>query len=113
MDDERVRSAIFRPVGGYKNLPRVFSSDIRMIRSTIESFTSPAVQTYLATNDWKYGDYLLYAAAYQSLDLTIARLGRDRFDGAMKRYLQLKQAEQGQCAPTVEFPCSNTGQPHK
>lgn len=78
------------------------------------SVKSKAVQTYLNSDDWKaqnYGDYLLHAAANQSLDLTIEPLGRERFDSAMERYQMLQEAEKKQCAPKVEFPCSKTGKP--
>jgi len=79
-----------------------------------KSFVSPAVQAYLDSDDWKaqnYGDYLLHAAASHSLDLTIDRLGRDRFDAAMERYNLLKTKEKEVCAPQVEFPCSKAGKP--
>jgi len=79
-----------------------------------QSIKSRAVQDYLESDDWKaqnYGDYLLHAAANYSLDLTIERLGRDRFNTVMKRYQMLKQAEKEQCAPKVQFPCSKTGTP--
>ena len=75
---------------------------------------SPAVQKYLDSDDWKaqnYGDYLLYAAANQSLDQTIARLGRPRFNAALQRYKALKAKEKEVCAPVAEFPCSKSGKP--
>ncbi|CAB9525451.1 expressed unknown protein [Seminavis robusta] len=82
--------------------------------SLTKSFASPAVKEYLESDDWKaqnYGDYLLHAAANRSLDLTIERLGRQRFDVAMERYRLLQKREKEQCAPHVQFPCSKSGQP--
>jgi hypothetical protein len=82
--------------------------------SLTKSFTSPAVQAYLDSDDWKaqnYGDYLLHAAANRSLDLTIERLGAERFKAALHRYRQLQQLEKQVCADHVQFPCSKEGKP--
>jgi len=55
-----------------------------------KAHSSPVVRDYLESNDeWQvlnYGDYLLFAATNRSLDLTIDRLGRDRFDKALQMY---------------------------
>jgi hypothetical protein len=80
---------------------------------TVKSFVSPAVQKFLDSDEWRamnYGDFLLHQAANLSLDLTIERLGRDRFDRAMTTYRRLRALETVECAPHVKFPCSNEGQ---
>jgi hypothetical protein len=55
-----------------------------------KAHSSPVVQDYIESNDeWQalsYSDYLLFAAANRSLDVTIDRLGRDRFDKALQMY---------------------------
>jgi hypothetical protein len=43
----------------------------------------------LTSDAWyalNYGDYALYAAANHSLDLTIERLGKQRFEKALQMY---------------------------
>lgn len=75
---------------------------------------SPAIQTFLDSDEWRaanYGDYLFYEAANQSLDQTIEMLGRKRFDAALAEFRRLKEREQTLCAPHVNFPCSDSGQP--
>jgi hypothetical protein len=82
--------------------------------SLTKSFTSPAVQAYLDSDDWKaqnYGDYLLHAAANKSLDLTIERIGAERFQAALQRYTKLQQLEKQVCSKHVQFPCSKAGRP--
>jgi hypothetical protein len=74
---------------------------------------SLAVQVYLDSDEWQavnYGDYLLYAAANQSLDWTIdERLGRDRFDEALRLYRQVQQIVDQECSSETYFPCSVNG----
>jgi hypothetical protein len=77
-----------------------------------KSFISKRVKEYLASDEWyakNYGDYLLYAAANRSLDLTIEGLGRDRFEGALRKYRQAKALVDERCASKVFFPCSANG----
>lgn len=81
---------------------------------TVKSFVSPGVAQYIDSDEWRainYGDYLLQATANQSLDLTIARLGRTRFEAALSEFRTLRAKEQALCAPNVSFPCSNEGVP--
>lgn len=73
---------------------------------------SAAVQEYLESDEWQavnYGDYLLYAAANQSLDLTIELLGRGRFDEALRLYRQAQQVVDQECSSQTHFPCSKNG----
>merc|ERR1712137_1262392 len=73
---------------------------------------SPGVQAYFESDEWQainYGDYLLYAAANQSLDLTIDRLGKNRFDEALRLYRHAQQTAQQVCAAETYFPCSFNG----
>jgi hypothetical protein len=75
---------------------------------TVKSFVSSSVQEFLDSNEWRamnYGDFLLHQAANLSLDRTIERLGRDRFDRALTTYRRLRALETEQCAPHVKFPC--------
>jgi len=73
---------------------------------------SPAVQTYLQSDKWyavNYGDYILYAAANQSLDLTIDRLGRDRFNHALRQYRNAQRIVAEECEAETFPPCSANG----
>jgi Sulfotransferase family len=56
-----------------------------------------------------YGDYLLWGAAQASLDQTIAALGRERFNTALRRFRQLQEAVLVTCSREVVFPCSANG----
>ena len=52
-----------------------------------KAHTSPVVREYLESDEWQalnYGDFLLYVAANRSLDLTINRLGKNRFNNALQ-----------------------------
>jgi hypothetical protein len=53
----------------------------------------------------------LFAAANLSLDLTIQRLGEERFQAALKEYRYWKTQERQKCASQVQFPCSRSGEP--
>ena len=79
-----------------------------------KSVISPGVAKYLASDEWyakQYGDYLLQEAVNQSLDLTIAALGKDKFDRALLKFQSLKKLANEKCADTVDFPCSSAGKP--
>ena len=83
--------------------------------STRQSYVSPVVARFLQSKQWRamnYGDYLLYEVAKQSLDRTIYdTIGVGPFETALQQYRTLKQLEQQHCAPNVQFPCSNNGEP--
>jgi hypothetical protein len=79
-----------------------------------KSFRSPAVKEYLASDQWyaiNYGDYALYAAANRSLDLTIERLGKQRFEKALGLYRHAQNEVKGRCDKRTHFPCSVNGTP--
>lgn len=74
---------------------------------------SPVVKAFLESPKWlarNYGDYLLYHAANQSLDATIEKLGRIRFNEALKTYQSLLAVAQKTCQSEIAFPCSPEGQ---
>jgi hypothetical protein len=75
-------------------------------------FRTRAIDEYLESDEWRamnYGDYLLHAAANRSLDLTIERIGRDRFDTALKEYQRLRTKADRVCKDHVQLPCSSYG----
>lgn len=89
----------------------VYSQRKRRCLPMIPSYTPALAQEYFDSDVFRaqlYGDYLLYAAANQSLDLTIERLA-ERFQVAMKEYRVWKAREKVECASRVEFPCSMSG----
>ena len=79
-----------------------------------ETFVPPLLGKYLKSDYFKsqaYGDLILHAAAVKSLDLTIVRLGQERFQTALKEYQRWKERERQYCAARVQFPCSSDGVP--
>jgi hypothetical protein len=82
---------------------------------TAKSTVSGTLKQFLQSAEWRamnFGDYLLHAAASQSLDLTIKHvIGQRRFEKALARYRYLQELEAEKCAPSVQFPCSDTGEP--
>jgi hypothetical protein len=80
------------------------------------SFRSDRVKRFLESDEWRarnYGDYLLHAAAIQSLDLTIERLGRVAFETRLVEYHRLKRKARNVCANATILPCSAKGVPQK
>lgn len=57
-----------------------------------------------------YGDYVLYEAVNQSLDLTIKTLGRERFNEALDAFVTLRGRAEKRCAAEAVFPCSSIGE---
>jgi hypothetical protein len=79
------------------------------IKKTVRS---PAVQEYLTSDRWyatNYGDYLLYSAVNRSLDLTIERLGKKRFEEALIVFRNAQKLVGEHCDETAVFPCSANG----
>jgi hypothetical protein len=77
-----------------------------------KSFRSPVVQAYLESDEWyaqNYGDYLLYAAANRSLDMTIERSGKERFAEALVEYHDAMKLVKKECEARTIFPCSSSG----
>jgi hypothetical protein len=78
----------------------------------INSHVSPRVKEYLTSDVWyaqNYGDYLLQAAANESLDRTIEALGRDRVEQGLVEYRRLKKMANEKCASEAIFACSAEG----
>jgi hypothetical protein len=74
------------------------------------SFTTPEVDDYLRTNFTKDNhDFLLYAAANESLDRTIAALGSLRFAEELERHRGLQKIADDACLDEIDFPCSSNG----
>lgn len=81
---------------------------------TVSSYVTRGVQKFLNSGKWKaanWGDYLLHKAASISLDRTIASFGYRRFGRALSKFRALREFEQEECAPHVQFPCSDAGIP--
>ena len=59
------------------------------------SFVSPKLKQHFESDEWyawNLGDFMLYDAAKQSLDLTIEHtIGRDTFEYHLERFLKLKK----------------------
>jgi hypothetical protein len=73
---------------------------------------SAVVKDFLDSPEWyarNYGDFLLYRAANRSLDATIDRLGRERFNKALEHFRKLLAFSQEQCQREAVFPCSSEG----
>lgn len=80
-----------------------------------KSFRSPAVHAYLESDEWyakNYGDYLLFAAANQSLDKTIERLGKIRFAKALREYRESMKLVKEKCNADAFLPCYASGKTH-
>jgi hypothetical protein len=74
------------------------------------AFTTPQVDEYLRTNFTKLNsDYLLYAAANRSLDMTIEKLGRERVAAQVQKHRWLQRAAEEKCLSQAIFPCSANG----
>ena len=71
---------------------------------------TPEMTTWLHTN-FTLGnyDFLLYAAANQSLDRTIDALGRVLVQQEVKRHRMLKRVAEEKCQSKAHFPCSANG----
>ena len=73
----------------------------------------PSIDRYLQSAEWdamNYGDYVLYEAMNQSLDLTIETLGRERFNEALDAFVTLRSRAEERCAAEAVFPCSSIGE---
>lgn len=79
----------------------------------VPSFVSPGMKAYFQSTHWKVisaTDAFLHQAANKSLDLTIERLGRRRFEEALRRFRwALDQVEQ-KCSANITYPCSPSGE---
>ena len=74
---------------------------------------TPAVNEFLASNEWRamhYADYVMFEAVNKSLDLTIERLGRERFYQSLAEFKRLKQRVETDCtADQLDSGCTADG----
>ena len=95
--------------GGYAHTPKRGDHHCTPIQ---KAFQSPAVKDYLSSDVWyahNYGDYALHAAANRSLDLTIERLGKERFAVALQKFRDAEALVMERCDSETFFPCSVDG----
>jgi hypothetical protein len=79
----------------------------------VPSFISLGMKEFFQSNIWKLltaTDTFLHQAANRSLDLTIQRLGKERFEAALKRFRFAQSRIKTECLPTVAFPCTASGE---
>lgn len=80
----------------------------------VPSFVSPGMKHFFESSSaWKElirTDALLHQAANRSLDLTIERLGRERFHQALGRFQQALRHINDVCVSNITFPCNAAGQ---
>ena len=86
--------------GGYKNTCFLIQ----------KAHETPTVDTYLKNEFPVHNyDYLMYAVANRSLDLTIDILGRETVEKQVKEYSRLRKVAQDVCSKEAVFPCSSDG----
>lgn len=76
------------------------------------SFVSSGMQAFLESDEWKeksHWDTVFYQAANRSLDLTIDKLGREKFYRNVAMYERARQRSEQVCLHHVTFPCSEGG----
>lgn len=85
--------------------------DEKTCRIIPKPLPDPKVDHYLTTTfiEDNY-DYLLYAAADRSLDLTIEALGKDLFQRELALHRRLQKLAEEQCLPVAVFPCTEDGE---
>jgi hypothetical protein len=75
-------------------------------------FRTPAIEAYVTSDEWyaaNYADYVLYAAANTSLDMTIERLGKDRLDRSLQQFRHAQNLVAERCRDEIFPPCSPNG----
>jgi hypothetical protein len=76
----------------------------------VPSFLSPGMKEFFDQPQWKNSiDVQLYRAANRSLDLTIERLGKERFQTQLARFQNAQQVVRETCGPSVVLPCGPDG----
>jgi hypothetical protein len=105
LDDKDMIVLSAKSSGGYDD--GMFQEKCFLIQKSV---TTPEVDEFLAT-DFKVdnADYLLYAAANRSLDLTIDALGRKRVEEHVRQHRMLQKLAEEQCLAHAVFPCSANG----
>jgi len=98
-------------IGGHYDKHKVKDRDL-MCMKIEKSFTSDAIQEYLSSEKWYEmyaGDDILYKAANRSLDLTIEKIGRLKFQQALSKFLDIKYNIQYACKDIDVNPCTQNG----
>jgi hypothetical protein len=75
---------------------------------------SSTVKAFFESDEWlasNYADYVLWHAVNSSLDLTIERLGRSRFNSKLQKFLYLKELVIRECNERLGQGCSDSGEP--
>jgi hypothetical protein len=76
------------------------------------SFVSPGMKQYFDNDEWKDNikyDMLLYEAVNRSLDMTIDKLGRDKFNENLAKFQDAQNKAVAKCLLTAVFPCDTRG----
>jgi hypothetical protein len=79
----------------------------------VPSFISKGMNDYFKSPMFRSltaSDTFLHRAANRSLDLTIQRVGQERFEKALQRFRFAQQRVKETCIPAVTFPCSASGE---
>eukprot|EP00977_Amphora_coffeiformis_P010649 scaffold2509_cov169-Amphora_coffeaeformis.AAC.17 len=77
------------------------------------------MEEYIKSDEWKdiiQEDLALYKAANHSLDMTIERLGREKFEKNLSLYKAALAEGHRRCKDKTVFPCTKDGKlvpPHK
>jgi hypothetical protein len=98
-------------VSGEYKLARSGKNEGQCTKS-IKGKMSEGVRKYFETKAWlamNYADYLLYEAANRSLDLTIERIGRDRFDRALADFRRIEAKAMEVCGDHLGSGCTGDG----
>ena len=78
----------------------------------VPSFISPGMDEFFQSPEYqelvRY-DHAIHQAANRSLDLTIDRLGVEKFHHHLALYKAARRLAQEECLPTTVFPCSAAG----
>ena len=77
------------------------------------SFLSPSMKDFFDSREWQELiriDQALYLAANQSMDLTIDRLGRDKFEATLIKFKNAQKYAEDKCLQVTRFPCSESGE---
>jgi len=96
-----------RSQGGFSNGPLT-----RPCLYIWPSFVTSGMKAFFASKKWENqvkGDYILYEAAKKSLDMTIERLGRERFEGELVRFKAALKTAQEVCGPRSVSICKDDG----
>jgi len=76
------------------------------------SFVTSSMQEFFESNAWQdliKNDLALYQAANRSLDMTIDKLGRAKFEKHLTLFRIAKSEITKRCLPTAKFPCMGSG----